>query len=99
MYCGDESGGVRTRDLDLSFLPERPLCSPMAVVQPILMSDFTLRILHLISHRLLEYPLVDLMVPVELVREDMFAHGILTVPVASLPVMADHRRHHSWESE
>ena len=48
----------------------------MALVQPMVMGGSYLRILHLISHRLLEHPLVDLTVPVELVREDMFAHAI-----------------------
>ena len=52
----------------------------MAVVQPMVMNDSYLRILHLISHQLLEYPLVDLVVPVELEREDMFAHVILDLP-------------------
>ena len=69
----------------------------MAVVQPMVMNDSYLRIRHLISHQLLEYPLVGLVVPVELVREDMFAHAIYTVTVTSLPVVADHHRHHSQE--
>ena len=67
----------------------------MAVVQPMVMNDSYPRILHLISHQLPEYPVVDLAVPVELVREDMFAHAIQTVPVTSLPVVADYHRHHS----
>ena len=67
----------------------------MAVVQPMVMNDSYLGILHLISHQLLEYPLIDIVVPVERVREDMLAHAIKTVPVTSLPVVADHHRHHS----
>ena len=39
------------------------------------------------------------MVHVALVREDMLAHAICTVPVVSRPVVADHNRHHSLESE
>ena len=34
-----------------------------------------------------------------LAHEDMFAHAIWTFPVVSLLVVADHRRHHSLESE
>ena len=56
----------------------------MAVVQPMLMNHSYLRILHLISHQFLDYLLVDLVVPVQLVRENMFAHAISTVPVTSL---------------
>ena len=52
----------------------------LAVVHPILMSDSFLRIRHLISHQLLQYPFVDLAAPVGLLREDMFAHAIWTVP-------------------
>ena len=39
------------------------------------------------------------MVHVALVREDILAHTICTVPVVSRPVAADHHRHHSLESE
>ena len=66
-----------------------------AVVQPMVMNDSYLRILHPISHQILEYPSADLMVPVEFVREDMFAHAIKTVPLTSRPVVADHHRCHS----
>ena len=47
----------------------------MAVVQPMVMNDSYLGI-RLISHQILEYPLVVLAVPVELVPEEMFAHAI-----------------------
>ena len=63
----------------------------MAVLQPSVMSDSYLRILHLISHQLLEHPSIDLVVPVELVREDMFAHTIYTVPIVPVLLVADHR--------
>ena len=39
------------------------------------------------------------MVPVALVREDVLAHAIWTVPVVFLPVVPDHLRHHSLELE
>ena len=39
------------------------------------------------------------MVPVALLREDVLAHAIWTVPVASSLAVADHRRHHSFELE
>ena len=48
----------------------------MVVVHLMVIHDSYLRIVHLISHQLLEFPLVDLVVPVELEREDMFAHVI-----------------------
>ena len=39
------------------------------------------------------------MVHVALVREDILSHAIWTIPVVSRPVVADHHRHHSLESE
>ena len=71
----------------------------MAVVQPMVMNDSYLGILRLISHhQILEYPLVDIAVSVELLLEEMFAHAIWTVTVTPLPVVKNHHRHHSQGS-
>ena len=53
--CEGECGGVRSRDLDLSSLLERPLSvQVMVVVQLTVMGDSYLKSLHLILHQLLE---------------------------------------------
>ena len=66
----------------------------MAVVQLMVMRGSYPRILHLIPHQYLEYPTVEFVAPVALVHEDIFAHAIQTLTVASLLVVTDDHRHH-----
>ena len=67
------------------------------VVQLMVMRDSYLRSPHLIHHQVLDKAKVEFAVLVALVHEGVLAHAIWTVPVVSLLVVADHRRHHLLE--
>ena len=94
--CRDERGGVRSRDLDLSFLLERPLCSAdgcgsadgdEGFISENSSSGTFISIWSI--NRLSLWHLWHLCIRI-------FAHAIQTVPVAaSLLMVTDNHRHHS----
>ena len=78
---GGPYGGARSRDLDLCFLPERPLCSTDGDSPAVCDVGLTLD-----DHRF------EFVVPVVFVREGVLDHANWTVAVVSHPVVAHHHR-------